>query len=47
MEKLSINDRIITKATATIDAVEEKLKIFDGKLQAVKAEMMKNGQAVS
>ncbi|KAL3982943.1 hypothetical protein ACH3XW_49180 [Acanthocheilonema viteae] len=46
LEKLSINDRIITKATAIIDSVEEKLKIFDSKLQAVKAEMMKNSQAI-
>ncbi|CAG9533403.1 unnamed protein product [Cercopithifilaria johnstoni] len=46
LEKLSVNDRIVTKATATIDSVEEKLKIFDSKLQAVKAEMMKNSQAI-
>uniref|UniRef100_A0A915PVC8 Uncharacterized protein n=1 Tax=Setaria digitata TaxID=48799 RepID=A0A915PVC8_9BILA len=47
LEKLSISDRMINKATATIDSVEEKLKIFDNKLQAVKAEMMKNGQAIT
>uniref|UniRef100_A0A0R3RY67 Uncharacterized protein n=1 Tax=Elaeophora elaphi TaxID=1147741 RepID=A0A0R3RY67_9BILA len=46
LEKLSINDRIIKKATATIDSIEEKLKNFDSKLQAVKAEMIKNGQAI-
>ncbi|VDK83753.1 unnamed protein product [Onchocerca ochengi] len=46
LEKLSINDRMITRATATIDNVEKKLKIFDDKLQAVKAEMMKNSQAI-
>ncbi|MCP9265548.1 hypothetical protein DINM_020877 [Dirofilaria immitis] len=46
LEKLSINDRIITRAIATIDSVEEKLKIFDDKLQAVKTEMMKNSQAI-
>uniref|UniRef100_A0A1I8EPB4 Uncharacterized protein n=1 Tax=Wuchereria bancrofti TaxID=6293 RepID=A0A1I8EPB4_WUCBA len=46
LEKLSINDRVITKATTTINTVEEKLKIFDDKLQAMKAEMMKNGEAI-
>ncbi|KAK6111323.1 hypothetical protein QQG55_43210 [Brugia pahangi] len=46
LEKLSVNDRVITKATATINTVEEKLKIFDDKLKAVKAEMMKNGEAI-
>lgn len=47
LEKLSINDRIIIRTTATIDAIEEKLKNFDNKLQAVKEEMMKNSQVVS
>ncbi|VDK86823.1 unnamed protein product [Litomosoides sigmodontis] len=46
LEKLSINDRIMARATATIDSVEEKLKIFDSKLQVAKAEMMKNSQAI-
>ncbi|EFO21931.2 hypothetical protein LOAG_06552 [Loa loa] len=46
LEKLSMNDRVITRATAAIDNVEEKLKNFDDKVQAMKAEMMKNGQAI-